>query len=59
MKRILYLFRKYPLAAVGILVVVFWIFAALFILLGMIAMCIRILRYLEHRAGKDSTAVVQ
>ena len=30
MKRILYLFRQYPLAAVGILVVVFWVFAALF-----------------------------
>jgi ABC-type dipeptide/oligopeptide/nickel transport system permease subunit len=30
MKRILYLFRQYPLAVVGILVVVFWIFAALF-----------------------------
>lgn len=27
-----------------------WIFGALFILLGMIAMCVRILRYLETRA---------
>ncbi len=35
-----------------------WIFAALFILLGMIAMCVRILRHLEQRAGKDSTAVM-
>jgi ABC-type dipeptide/oligopeptide/nickel transport system permease subunit len=30
MKRILYLFRQYPLAVVGILVLVLWIFAALF-----------------------------
>ena len=30
-----------------------WIFAALFILLGMIAMCVRILRYLEQRAALD------
>jgi peptide/nickel transport system permease protein len=30
MKRILYLFRQYPLAVVGILAVLFWIFAALF-----------------------------
>ncbi len=36
-----------------------WIFAALFILLGMIAMCVRILRHLERRAGKDSPAVMQ
>ena len=36
-----------------------WIFAALFILLGMIAMCVRILRYLEQRAGRDSNVVVQ
>jgi hypothetical protein len=36
-----------------------WIFAALFIILGMIAMCVRILRYLEERAGNDSDMVVQ
>lgn len=36
-----------------------WIFATLFILLGMIAMFIRILRYLEHRAGDDTPAVLQ
>ena len=36
-----------------------WIFAALFLILGMIAMCVRILRYLEQRAGEDSTMVVQ
>ena len=31
-----------------------WIFAALFILLGMIAMCVKILRYLEQRSNRDS-----
>ena len=36
-----------------------WLFAALFILLGMIAMCVKILRYLEARAGRDSNMVVQ
>ena len=36
-----------------------WIFAALFILLGMIAMCVKILRYLEQRAGRDSNVAVQ
>ena len=36
-----------------------WIFAALFVLLGMIAMCVRILRYLEQRSGEDSSAVMQ
>jgi hypothetical protein len=36
-----------------------WMFAALFIILGMIAMCVRILRYLEHRAGSDSDMVAQ
>lgn len=36
-----------------------WLFAALFILLGMIAMCVRILRYLEQRAGRDSDMAVQ
>ncbi len=36
-----------------------WIFAALFIILGMIAMCVRILRHLEHRSGKDSSMVMQ
>jgi len=30
-----------------------WVFAALFILLGMIAMCVRILRYLEARAEEE------
>lgn len=33
-----------------------WIFAALFILLGMIAMCVRILRYLEQRSQDSVTA---
>ncbi len=36
-----------------------WIFAALFVLLGMIAMCVRILRYLEKRAGDESSVVMQ
>lgn len=36
-----------------------WMFAALFILLGMIAMCVRILRYLEQRAARDSNMVAQ
>jgi hypothetical protein len=35
-----------------------WIFAALFILLGMIAMCIRILRYLESRSGDRQSVTV-
>lgn len=36
-----------------------WIFAALFILLGMIAMCVRILRYLEGRSGERQSVTVQ
>ena len=36
-----------------------WIFAALFILLGMIAMCVRILRYLESRADDESPLILQ
>jgi hypothetical protein len=36
-----------------------WLFVALFILLGMIAACVRILRYLEHRAGDSSPALFQ
>ena len=36
-----------------------WMFAALFILLGMIAMCVRILRYLEQRAASNSNMVAQ
>ncbi len=36
-----------------------WIFAALFILLGMIAMCVRILRYLEQKAGREDSVVAQ
>ncbi|MGA9598193.1 MAG: hypothetical protein WBV06_18710 [Acidimicrobiia bacterium] len=33
-----------------------WLFGALFILLGMIAMCVRILRYLQARAEEEKTA---
>jgi len=36
-----------------------WIFAALFILLGMIAMCVRILRYLEARSRDEQSVTVQ
>lgn len=36
-----------------------WIFGALFILLGMIAMCVRILRYLEARADEEKTLTVR
>ena len=35
-----------------------WLFAALFIILGLIAMCLRILRYLESNSG-DQTRVAQ
>lgn len=34
-----------------------WLFVAMFILLGMIAACVRILRHLEQRAG-DRTPVL-
>jgi hypothetical protein len=36
-----------------------WLFGALFIILGMIAMCVRILRYLEARAEEDETVVLR
>ena len=36
-----------------------WLFLALFVLLGMIAACVRILRYLEARAAEDVPAVYQ
>lgn len=36
-----------------------WLFAALFIILGLIAMCVRILRYLESRAEEDKRVVVR
>jgi hypothetical protein len=36
-----------------------WLFAALFILLGMIAASVRILRYLEARDVNDATHVVR
>ena len=36
-----------------------WLFLALFILLGMIAACVRILRYLESRAAEDIPALYQ
>jgi hypothetical protein len=35
-----------------------WIFGALFIILGMIAMFVRILRYLESRADDDHPVTV-
>ena len=35
-----------------------WLFLAMFILLGMIALCVRILRHLESQAGSDSSAIV-
>lgn len=36
-----------------------WLFLALFILLGMIAACVRILRYLEARAAEQGPVVYQ
>jgi hypothetical protein len=36
-----------------------WLFAAMFILLGMIAACVRILRYLEHREGDRAPMLYQ
>ena len=36
-----------------------WLFAVLFILLGMIAACVRILRYLEQRSGENSHILVE
>lgn len=36
-----------------------WLFAALFIILGLIAMCVRILRHLESRDSRDKTVVAQ
>jgi hypothetical protein len=35
-----------------------WIFGALFIILGMIAMVVRILRYLESRAEDDHSVTI-
>jgi hypothetical protein len=35
-----------------------WLFLAMFILLGMIALCVRILRHLESRAGRDPSVIV-
>ena len=35
-----------------------WLFLAMFILLGMIALCVRILRHLESQAGRDPSAIV-
>lgn len=35
-----------------------WLFLAMFVLLGMIALCVRILRHLERRAGSDTTVIV-
>jgi hypothetical protein len=35
-----------------------WLFLAMFILLGMIALCVRILRHLESRAGHDTSVIV-
>jgi hypothetical protein len=35
-----------------------WLFLAMFILLGMIALCVRILRHLESRAGRDTSVIV-
>ena len=34
-----------------------WLFAALFIILGLIAMCVRILRHLESRAADKQVTV--
>ena len=36
-----------------------WLFLALFVLLGMIALCVRILRYLQDRAAEDSSVIYQ
>ena len=36
-----------------------WLFIAMFLLLGMIAACVRILRYLEHRQGEESSVLYQ
>ncbi len=36
-----------------------WLFVAMFLLLGMIAACVRILRYLERRDGDGSPALYQ
>lgn len=36
-----------------------WLFVALFVLLGMIALCVRILRYLQNRTAEDSPAIYQ
>lgn len=36
-----------------------WLFLAMFVLLGMIALCVRILRHLERRSGKDNSLIVQ
>ncbi len=36
-----------------------WVFAALFIILGMIAMSVRILRHLEQRSSTDAPVATQ
>lgn len=36
-----------------------WLFAALFVLLGMIALCVRILRFLQNRAAESSSVIYQ
>lgn len=36
-----------------------WLFLAMFLLLGMIAACVKILRFLEHRQGEESTVLYQ
>ncbi len=35
-----------------------WLFVAMFVLLGMIALCVRILRHLESRSGRDNSVIV-
>ncbi len=35
-----------------------WLFTALFVLLGMIALCVRILRHLESRSNHDTSVIV-
>jgi hypothetical protein len=36
-----------------------WLFLALFVLLGMIALCVRILRYLQSRTAENSPVMHQ
>ncbi len=35
-----------------------WLFLAMFVLLGMIALCVRVLRHLEARSGKGTSVTV-